>query len=307
MLNRRSFVSRLALGGLAAALGPACARAAGGNPRRNLLCFTKASGWEHDVVKRGPAGELSVVERAMVRLGQENGFDVTATKDGTIFTPERLAEFDAFFFYTSEDLTQPGTDGHPPMTEQGKAAFMDAVRNGKGFVGVHSASDTFHSEPTPADRANFHRLDEMVVDPFIRMLGGEFISHGEPQSAWMRIINPDFPGMNGFGAERVHRFGEWYSLININPEMHVLAILETEGMRSADYQRPPYPVIWARRHGRGRVFYSALGHFADEWEEAAFLNHLLGGVAWAFGDVEAETPTTLSEVAPGYAVIPPLG
>jgi uncharacterized protein len=304
-LDRRRFVSRMALAALAGVLAPGCASRATGGQRRHLLVFTKSSGWQHDTVRRGEDGAPSLVEQVMSRLGEQHGFDVTYTKDGRIFTPDRLDEFDAFFFYTSGDLTQAGTDGHPPMSREGHDALLDAVRGGKGLVGVHSASDTFHSSPDPSNRQNWGRLDEVVVSPFIQMLGGEFRSHGPEQTAVMRIIDPSFPGMDAFGAGAVERFGEWYSLVNINPDMHVLAVLETEGMQGADYQRGPFPVIWARRHGGGRVYYSALGHLPEEWEDAAFLNSLLGGIRWAFGDVRAHLTSNLAEVAPRYAELPP--
>lgn len=304
-LNRRSFVSRLAMAAVAGALAPGCASTNPSGRRRHLLCFTKSSGWQHTTVQRGPAGEPALVERVVSRLGTENGFEVTCTKDGGHFDPDRIGEYDAFFFYTSGDLRQPGTDGHPPMTQAGYEALLDTVRNGKGFVGVHSASDTFHSEPDPSNRQNWARLDETVVSPFIELLGGEFRSHGAEQTAVMRIIDSSFPGMDAFGAGAVERFGEWYSLVNINPEMHVLAVLETEGMEGADYQRGPFPVIWARRHGGGRVYYTALGHLPEEWEDQAFLTSLVGGIRWAFGDRQAHMTTNLAEVAPRYAELPP--
>jgi uncharacterized protein len=304
-LNRRGFLSRLAMSAVAGMMASACAPAGGQPVRRRLLCFTKSSGWEHDTVKRGADGSPSLVERVISRLGEENGFEVTCTKDGRVFTEEGVADFDAFFFYTSGDLTQPGTDGQPPMSAGGKETLLAAVRGAKGFVGIHSASDTFHSQPDPSDARNRHRLQEMVVDPFIVMLGGEFLSHGEPQTAPMRIIDPAFPGMAGFGTGTVERFGEWYSLVNLNPDMHVLAVLETEGMQGLDYRRAPFPVIWARQHGDGRVFYSALGHFPEEWEDPAFLGTLVGSLRWAFGDVEASLTRNLEQVAPRYMEVPP--
>lgn len=297
-MDRRNFVSLLPASALAGAFAPSFASAHRSRARRRLLCFTKSSGFEHDVVKRGADGGPSIVDRAIAGLAEEHGFDVTCTKDGGIFNDESLAGFDAMFLFTSGDLTESGTDGQPPMTPDGKTALFDAVRNGKGLVAVHSASDTFHSRPHPTD-------PNVVVDPFITMVGGEFLSHGRPQTAPVRIVDESFPGMAGFGAGTVERFGEWYSLVNINPDMHVLAVLETEGMQGNDYRRAPYPVVWARHDGEGRVLYSALGHFEQEWQDPAFLSMLEGSLRWAFGDAPADLVSNLTDVAPGFADVPP--
>src|SRR5262249_44616748 len=96
---------------------------------KKVLFFSKSSGFEHDVIKKKD-DQPSFVEAQLKELGDKNNIEFTCTKDGTIFTPEKLAQFDAFFFYTTGDLTTPGTDGKPPMSKEGKAAFLDAIRNG---------------------------------------------------------------------------------------------------------------------------------------------------------------------------------
>ena len=90
-----------------------------GLPRRKVLFFTKSSGYQHSVIKRNKQDELSYAEQILVDLGKQHGYDVTATKDGRYFTPERLAEFDAAVFYTTGDLTIPGLDKQPPMPKDG--------------------------------------------------------------------------------------------------------------------------------------------------------------------------------------------
>src|SRR5689334_13626989 len=92
--------------------------AAGDEPKRKLLMFTRSQGFEHSTAKR-EAGKLSFNEALVSQLGREHGFDVTATKDGGVFDSD-LAGFDAFLFYTTGDLTQPGGDGTPPMSPKGK-------------------------------------------------------------------------------------------------------------------------------------------------------------------------------------------
>lgn len=196
-LSRRRFLQRLGLTLAAVPLGACALSSAQPNAarRRRLLVFTKSSGFEHSVIKRSAAGELSLVERVLTEMGARHGFDVECTKDGTVFTPERLATFDAFFFFTSGYLTEVGTDKHPAMTPAGKQALLDAVHGGKGFVAFHAASDSFHTLPDPPDRSNRYVVHGDGTDPYLQMLGAEFILHGRQQRARVHITDAAFPGM----------------------------------------------------------------------------------------------------------------
>ncbi len=264
--------------------------------KRKLLVYTRSAGYEHSVVKLRPDGTC-LVDRIFKKLGAEHGFDVHCTKDGRIFLPATLQEFDAVFFYTTEDLTREGGDKQPPMPPEGKKALLDFVASGKGFVGSHCASDTFHS----AERGWKNNPPEQQ-DPYIRMLGGEFVRHGEQQKAWMRVVSPEFPGVRG--VKDFQLFEEWYSLKNFAPDLHVILVQDTQGMRNLDYQRPNFPATWARMHEEGRVFYTSMGHREDVWENPLFQQILLGGLSWAFGNVDAELTPNLGKVAPQAAVLP---
>ena len=277
--------------------------------RRKVLFFTKSSGYEHSVIRHQP-GEMSHAGRILAELGPKHGIDFTFSKDGSLFTPAYLAGFDAFFFYTTGDLTVRGGDGHPPMTPAGKAAFLEAIHNGKGFIGSHSATDTFHTNE-PAGTGTGGRPDRYQnygeqADPYVQMIGAEFIVHGTQQKSRMRVVDPIFPGMKAAG-EGFELHEEWYSLKDFARNLHVLLIQETEGMTGEMYRRPPYPATWARMHGQGRVFYTSMGHREDVWTNPVFQEILLGGVAWAVRNVEADATPNIDEAAPGYAVIPPGG
>lgn len=306
-LDRRRFLSQLAAAAAVSAVAGVRPAAAGlaAAPRRRLLCFTKSAGWEPSVVKREAGDAPSLVERTLTAMAAREGFDVVCTKDGGVFTPEGLRAYDALFFFTTGDLTTPGTDGQPPMPPAGKQALLDAVRDGKGFVGVHSATDTFHTRRAPGTPATAPTAAG-TLDPYLAMLGAEFIIHGAQQAAPVRTVDAAFPGAGDFAAG-VPRMGEWYSLRDFAPDLHVVQVLETAGMTGAPYSRGPYPVTWARRHGAGRVFYTALGHREEEWADPAFLGLLRGGIRWAVGDVAAATPPNLAAAAPHSADLPPIG
>src|SRR5262249_36097413 len=144
LIARRQAIRQLGAAGLGLMLDPAFSLFGKDQPRRKILFFTKSSGYEHSSIKR-KGNELSHAEQILTDLGASHGFDVTATKDCLVFTAQNLKQFDAFFFYTTEDLTQAGNDKNPPMSNEGKAAFLAAIHSGKGFLGTHSAADTFHS------------------------------------------------------------------------------------------------------------------------------------------------------------------
>ncbi len=262
--------------------------------RPRVLFFTKSSGFEHSVVKRD-GGAPAYAERVLTEFAGAAGFDIESSKDGTVFDGD-LDRFDAFFFYTTEDLTQAGNDKQPPMSAKGKQQLLDAVASGKGMLGSHCASDTFH---THGDR----RKSQATADPYIAMLGGEFISHGAQQAARMRVVDSKFPGFDkvdqGFDLHE-----EWYSLKNFAPDLHVLLVQETKGMQGKDYERPPYPATWARNHQKGRVFYTSMGHREDVWTNPIFQAVVIGGLKWATRQADAEIPANIATVTPEAAVMP---
>jgi uncharacterized protein len=270
-----------------------------GGKQRKLLMFTRSQSFEHSSCKRD-GDKLAFNERVVTDLGREHRFDVVATKDGRVFD-KPLDEFDAILFYTTGDLTQPGGDGQPPMSPDGKKRLIEAVHSGKGFLASHCGSDTFHSpgernvEQQPSDR-----------DPYIQMLGGEFIRHGGQQKGRLAVADPKFPGCEELKAELEIKEEEWYSLKNFADDLHVILVLDTQGMHDPDYDRPPFPCTWARQHGQGRVFYTSMGHREDVWSNPRFQQVLLGGLAWAFRNIDADLTPNIKEKTPGAHVMPKL-
>jgi type 1 glutamine amidotransferase len=302
--SRREFLRLVG----AAGAGVTFANPSFGAKKKSVLLFTKSSAWEHDVVKN-VGGKPSIVERAIRGLGAKNGFEVTATKDGRIFESDDLYNHDAFFFFTSGDLAKKGTDGNWPMSGLGKQSLLEAIEHGKGFAGVHAAADTFHTQPDPPDRSNRYIVHGEKSDPYLRMLGGEYIIHARDvdprlQTARVTVNDAKFPGLEGV-ASPVSFMEEWGSLKDFVPDIHVILTLDTRSMHGECYQRAPYPVTWARQHGQGRVFYSSMGDRPETWEDVLFLNLLAGGIRWVIRDVGAQIPPNLQTAAPGYGEIPP--
>lgn len=288
-------------------------------PSKKVLFFTKSSGFQHSVITR-PATDptkLAYAEQILTDLGAKNGYTVTCSKDGSLFTPEYLAGFDTLVFYTTGDLTKDsdkysvkaGADGkknvqdqviskEPGMGDAGKAAFLDAIKNGKGFIGLHCGSDTFHGhgKPTKELIRDVNEKGEDDFDPYIQMVGGEFIVHGSQQKATLHCIDEKFPGASALKEASFSE--EWYSLKNFAPDLHVILMQDTAGMTGPMYQRKPFPETWARMHGKGRVFFSSLGHREDVWKMPAFESLLVGALDWTTGRVDADVTPNLKQVAP---------
>ena len=288
-------IKTLGAGGLILAAGAAVL---GQEKKRRILYYTKSATFEHSVIKV-PDGQPGWSQKILSEECPKRGIEVVCTKDGTIFTPENIASFDAFVFYTTGDLTQVGKDGQPAMTQEGKDAFLKAIEDGKGFVGIHSATDTFHSK---GDR--YITQEAADRDPYIQMIGGEFIKHGKQQETMQRLTAVGFPGTEGLG-DGFKMLDEWYTFHNFADDLMVILSNETEGMEGEDYDRPAFPGTWARMHGKGRVFSTSMGHREDVWTNPTFQQVLFGGLKWSMGDVEAEIKPNLLEACPGCNTLQP--
>jgi uncharacterized protein len=262
------------------------------NRKQRILYFTRCAGFVHPVVDRKGKSGLSFSEQELTKMCGEKGVEVVCTKDGNVFDREKkpgqtldLDQFDAVAFYTSGYLTQGGDDPTTsPMTEAGKARLLDAIAKGKGFLAFHAANDSFHSQAGK-------------ISDFIAMLGGEFVVHGRPQEALMKVVSPKFPGVEKFGGG-FKMTEEWYALNNFAKDLHVILVQETAGMVDSCYQRPPYPATWARKQANGRVFYTSMGHYENVWTSPVFRQVVLGGLAWALKNVDADVPPNIDQVTP---------
>lgn len=255
--------------------------------RKKLLFLTHAGLYKHTSL--GPA------EKAVIELGKAGGFDVTTVEgykqeadklDFAFLTPAYLAGFDGLMLMTNGNL---------PLTDAQKKSLLDFVSSGKGFIGAHCAALTFYNYPAFGDMlGGYYRrsirqnaIGVLKVEdpnhPATRMLGGswplvdEFYHFGTaPWDAARPKDNIDVLFGNqipmGFSRDRVH----------------VLLSLDTaktyiEGM--ADVVRGgDYPQAWTRNYGKGRSFYTSLGHRDDIWSnDPVFRAHISGGIRWALG------------------------
>jgi type 1 glutamine amidotransferase len=162
------------------------------------------------------------------------------------------------------------------MGPNGVQELLDWINAGGGFVGFHCGCDTFHGEGD-------------TITPYIAMIGGEFAGHGPQFFGKLIVVDKDHPAMKPFKSPyRVN--DEWYYFKNLDTQnIHVLALLDS-GKAAAKIgdKHPPYktiyPIAWTKAMGEGRVFYNAMGHREDVWENPDFQQSVAGAITWANGD-----------------------
>jgi len=287
-MDRRDMLRTAGAAAVAASAFPMQWVAAGEKKQQKVLYFSRSAGFEHGAVKV-VNGRPSISDRILTELGKRHGFEVVCTKDGRVFDGD-LDQYDAIAFYTSGVLTEPNKAKTPPMSVEGKEKLLRVIAEGKGFIGLHAATDSFHSKGE-------RNQNQTEVDPYIAMIGGEFIVHGAQQEATIRAASRRFPGVKKFG--RVQKLEEeWYTLKNFAKDLHVILIEDNEGMEGDCYQRPPFPATWARMHDKGRVFYTSFGHRDDIWTNPDVQGIIAGGLAWAMGNVKVNVRPNIDKVTP---------
>jgi len=181
-------------------------------------------------------------------------------------SPAALKNYDGVIFAnTTGDLPLPDPE-----------AFIAWVKSGKGFVGMHSAADTFHK-----------------FAPYIDMLGAEFKHHDA--QVQIQPINEDTecPACRHLPPDwKV--FDEIYQFQNFN-RSKVHGLLTINHHPNKPDVAGDYPVAWCKEYGKGRVFYTSLGHREDVWDPAwpdrknpkevaeAYQAHILNGIKWSLG------------------------
>ena len=234
---------------LALALAPSPARAEA--PRERVLYLTHAAGWVHDV--------LPLSQEILKEIGDSSGaFSVTATEDVSALAPESLRGYGAVVFFTTGEL---------PLDDGEKAAFLDFVRSGHGFVGLHSATDTFYEWPD-----------------YLDLIGGYFNDHPWHQPVTVSVVDPSSP-LVAFLGTSIEIADEIYQISDFDARgSHVLLRLDPASVdiTKGTVRRRFYgwPLAWTRSYGEGRVFYTALGHEAAVWRDPRYQQLLLNAVLW---------------------------
>ncbi|MBO6525084.1 MAG: ThuA domain-containing protein [Balneolaceae bacterium] len=225
-------------------------------PQFKALLFTETAGWHHQSINEGVT--------AIKKLGQRHQFQVDWRGNSGVFNnSEQLMSYDVIIFLsTTRDV----------LNEEEQANMEAFIQAGKGYVGIHAASDT-----------------EYEWEWYTQLVGRMFKTHPANQTTRVTVLDSDFPGMERM-PESFLWTDEWYEfgeekveglnyLLSIDESYYDLKApwsdTASEGM--GDF----HPVAWYHEFDGGRSFYTALGHMADTYTDKIFLEHIYGGIYWA--------------------------
>ncbi|MFA3839570.1 ThuA domain-containing protein [Streptomyces aureus] len=228
-----------------------------------VLVFSKVTNFAHDSI---PAGI-----DAIKKLGSENGFEVEATDDAAAFTDENLARFKAIVFNNTNSTPESGD----LLDADQRAALQKYVRGGGGWVGLHAAS---------ASERDWGWYEGLV--------GAIFDQHPAVQTGRIKVLDHAHPSTKGL-PELWERTEEWYNWrTNPTGKVHTLAQVKVrDGVTGLD-EGVDHPWSWCQNYDGGRSWFTAGGHAESAFEEAGFLQHVLGGIQWAAGDKPGDCSAT---------------
>jgi uncharacterized protein len=246
-VRRREFIALL---GSAAAIQPLGALA--DRALERVLYFTYSAGYRHEVIP--------LSKSILTQLGRNSGvFEVTATEDTSEFSTENLKRYAAVMFYTTGEL---------PMSGAERTALLNFVRSGGGFLGVHSATDTFYTWPD-----------------YLDLIGGYFNGHPWHQAVTIEVADPGDPLVAFLGTSLLLE-DEIYQISDFDYRgSHVLLRLNESSVdlgKTGVHQRfYGWPLAWTRAFGQGRVFYTALGHEASVWQDTRYQRMITNAILWS--------------------------
>ena len=230
-----------------------------------VLHFSRTAGFRHEEAIPAAAASLEAIAR-------RNGWALYSTENGAIFNAADLARFDVIF---GNNITGPNWD------EGQKSAFIAWIEDGGGFVGVHGAAGTRY------------RYWDWYTDSLLG--GARFIGHPVSphlSDAGVIIEDPQHITVAHFGPSFRHE-DEWYSFEASARAAgsHVLATLDEASYGPDDdlAMGEDHPIIWIACPGKGRSFYSALGHTAATYARPDHARMLEEAIRWA-ADRNADCP-----------------
>ena len=242
------------------------AGAAQDKKKYKILYISQSKGFKHGSVDRKNGAPLAPSEISVTDIGKESGlFDVECTQDASVLTPEKLKELDAVMFYTTGAL---------PISKENFAAFEEWLKAGHAMIGTHSATDTFGD-----------------FQPYWSLINGTFDGHpwGSGETVTVAVQDPSHVVAKPWPAEFQIK-DEIYQYRHYDPKaVHVVYGLNMAKCKT----KMPYhvPICWVREFGKGRLFYTNLGHNEGTWQNPQFKEHLLTGIRWALGlEQGAATP-----------------
>jgi uncharacterized protein len=221
----------------------------------NVLLFTKTAGFHH----------ISILEgvEAIRKLGERHHFNVDWQESSRTFTASNLEKYQVIIFLnTTGDI----------LDDEQQKAMEDFIRAGKGFVGIHAAADT-----------------EYQWEWYTKLVGRMFRTHPKIQTALLRVVSADFPGMETTPGTRVWT-DEWYQYQDeqVSDLKYLMTVDEKtydpvvrRGDNVIEGMGDFHPIAWYHHFDGGRAYYTGLGHVPSTYSDPVFLDQLAGAIWWA--------------------------
>ena len=171
-----------------------------------------------------------------------------------------------------------GRGAQAPVNDQELKDLIDWVKNGGAFAGTHCATDTLY------------------VTPYANLIGALFTSHPWHQKIRLKVEDPKHPAAQGLtdGSEITDEMYMFAATPYSRERLHIISVIDNSSIDVSRGKRADqdYAVSWCQQFGKGRVFYTSLGHRREVWRDPRFQKHLLGGLKWALGLAEGDaTPS----------------
>ncbi|MEY2849227.1 MAG: hypothetical protein RI885_1894 [Actinomycetota bacterium] len=222
-----------------------------------VIVFTGARGYRHESTE---AGALAVVQLAAIA-----GVEAEQTDDPAVFDDRTLAGVAAVVWMQ--------TSGSGNLDGPQRGAYERFTAREGGFAGVHAAADGERDWPL-----------------FSRLVGARFAGHPPGTRAATVLRHGSHPSIDTL-PDRWHWTDEWYGFDRPPAGHRVLLALDLASIEMGELGMPdPHPLAWAGTVGAARVWYTALGHDAQAFEDPAFRSHLWGGIASVVGPTAEHVP-----------------
>ncbi|RLD78771.1 MAG: ThuA domain-containing protein [Bacteroidetes bacterium] len=199
--------------------------------------------------------------KALQEICKQENIETDASEDPAVFTDENLKKYDAIIFSnTNNDVFD---------TKEQKNAFQKFIRNGGGFIGIHSANAVERKWPW-----------------FWALVGGKFIRHAPHQQFDVVVTDKKHPSTEFLG-DRWTVKDECYYSNNLNPDIHILLSADLNTIKDKEMSEYPgdifgdyFPLCWCHEFEGARQWFTALGHDAEMYNDPTFRKHLRGGILW---------------------------
>ena len=254
---------------------------------KRLLLVTDSGGFVHDSV--------GLAEQTLKEIGPKNGFEVTCyryTRDpkdpafdkyaenfrkvtGVAVEPEScgrvnketLKNFDVVLFFTTGN----------PLTKEELVDLQDWVKAGGAFAGTHCATDTLYNTT------------------YGELVGGYFDGHPWHQKIKLKVEDPKHAAAAGFkdGDEITDEIYQFKDAPYSREKLHIILSVDNSSIdiekKGVNRKDKDFAIAWGQEYGKGRSFYTSLGHRKEVWKDERFQKHLIGGLQWAVKRAEGSS------------------